>query len=119
MIKSNTSVISIFDTIATLNAFTAITICEAIRSISGETKTPGIYVSGGGIHNPLLMENIKNNLPGISIQSIAEKKVDPDAKEAILFAILANECVAGDCDCWEGGSANLPAVTMGKISFPN
>ena len=119
MIESNTLSISIFDTMATLNAFTAITICEALLLISVDKKTPKMYVSGGGIHNPLLMNTIRNKLPEISVKSTAEKNVDPDAKEAILFAILANECVAGESDFWKGGTANFPVVTMGKISFPN
>jgi anhydro-N-acetylmuramic acid kinase len=43
--------------------------------------------------------------------------VDGDAKEAVLFAILANETVAGDLA--EGATlSGLPLVGMGKISFP-
>ncbi len=38
----------------------------------------------------------------------------PDAKEAVLFALLANEAVAGT----GAGFMNMPSVTMGKISFP-
>jgi anhydro-N-acetylmuramic acid kinase len=40
-----------------------------------------------------------------------------DAKEAVLFAILANEAVAGQ-PIEFGDRSGLPSVTMGKFSFP-
>ena len=46
------------------------------------------------------------------------KGIDPDAKEAVLFAILANECVAGNADTFKSISKSIPAVSMGRISFP-
>ena len=44
--------------------------------------------------------------------------ISPDAKEAILFALLGNEAVAGTA-LLAGGTATKVATTMGKISFPN
>lgn len=116
--KSGTEKISINDTMATLNKFTADTISDAINTIiknKGKTK---IYISGGGMHNPLLMEQLIRNIPDATIDSTAEKNINPDAKEAILFAILANECVAGNQKYFISGLTNFPAVSMGKISFP-
>ena len=117
MDKSNTQNAPPENVMATLNKFTADTICDAILSIPviGNCK---IFVSGGGLHNPLLMNNIKSRLTGISIQSTTEKNIIPDAKEAILFALLANECIAGNTSDFGKGAKNLPAVTMGKICFP-
>jgi hypothetical protein len=43
--------------------------------------------------------------------------IDPDAKEAILFALLANEAVAGT-PLFAGGHATKIPITMGKMSFP-
>jgi anhydro-N-acetylmuramic acid kinase len=43
--------------------------------------------------------------------------INPDAKEAILFALLANEAVAGT-PLFAGGHATKIPTTMGKISFP-
>jgi anhydro-N-acetylmuramic acid kinase len=42
--------------------------------------------------------------------------INPDAKEAILFALLANEAVAGT-PLFAGGHATKIPITMGKISF--
>ena len=70
------------------------------------------------MHNPLLMEFIKTNLKGAVIESTQKKNINPDAKEAILFAILANEAVAGNAEIFPAGLKNFPPVSMGKISFP-
>ena len=43
--------------------------------------------------------------------------INGDAKEAVLFAILANECVAGGVTNF-GSREGVPSVSMGKISFP-
>ena len=43
--------------------------------------------------------------------------IDGDAKEAVLFAVLANEAIAGRVG--EGDRlGGIPMVGMGKISFP-
>lgn len=104
---------------ATLNAFSAVTIVEAIKIAIKGKEDYCIYVSGGGMHNPLLLQHIKNMLPGISIKSTNSLGVNPDAKEAVLFALLANECVSGGKQTPANPTQGIPAVTMGKISFPD
>jgi anhydro-N-acetylmuramic acid kinase len=76
-----------------------------------------LYTSGGGMHNQLVVEHIQSLLPHITIKSSQAIGIHPDAKEAILFAVLANECVAGE-PMYAGGNATKIPVTMGKISFP-
>lgn len=105
------------DVMATLNAFSATAIANGILEVSKDLEEVVVYVSGGGLHNPLLMENIKAQVPNTSIASIDSIAMNPDAKEACLFAILANETVAGNPD-QVAGLQDSPAVCMGKISFP-
>lgn len=105
------------DIMATLNCFTAMAIVEALQPYTKEEKTTAVYMSGGGIHNPVLMAHIRTALPNISIRDTSSLQIDPDAKEAILFAILANESVCGGQ--MEGGGKGFPAISMGKISFPH
>jgi len=101
------------DVMATLNRFTADTIVAAIRSHAGASAATHIFTSGGGMHNPLLMKHLRTALPAVDFQTTETLGILPDAKEAVLFALLANECVAGDPAIWgERG------VAMGKISFP-
>ena len=105
------------DVLATLNMFTAQTVSEAINKVIGDQLIYTMYVSGGGMHNHLLMEHLKQLLPSITIKSSMEIGISPDAKEAILFALLGNEAVAGT-PLLAGGNATKVATTMGKISFP-
>jgi anhydro-N-acetylmuramic acid kinase len=106
------------DVLATLNMFTAQTISEAIKNVVGDQFTYTMYISGGGMHNRLLMEHLQQLLPSITIKSSMEIGILPDAKEAILFALLGNEAVAGK-PLLAGGNATKVATTMGKISIPN
>ncbi|MXV14648.1 anhydro-N-acetylmuramic acid kinase [Hufsiella ginkgonis] len=96
------------DLLATLSRLTAVSIANAIKKVTG----PGaaVYVSGGGCHNPVVMNAIKEALPGFAIHNFAKLGIDPDAKEALLFAVLANETLAGD--------PGIDEITMGKICLP-
>ncbi len=105
------------DVMATLSLFTATCIADAINPLI-KNRTHKIYVSGGGIHNPVLMGHLKNSLQTSAFSSTQEKGIDPDAKEAVLFALLANECVSGNAETFGTGRVNFPSVSMGKISFP-
>jgi anhydro-N-acetylmuramic acid kinase len=113
---SGTQDLNIADTMATLNRFSARCIVDAMRPLLSDNSK--IFVSGGGMHNPLLLDYLKESFDPIPVLSTAEKGIDPDAKEAVLFAILANEAVAGNADNYPQHLKNFPATTMGKISFP-
>lgn len=104
------------DILATLNRFSATTIAGAMKRTLDKAKTFSIYTSGGGMHNPLLMEQLQAMLPGYTFQTTAALNINPDAKEALLFAILANEAVAGG-NTRIGDGKKVPGVSMGKISF--
>ena len=70
------------------------------------------------MHNPLLMKNIKEQLPHSEFRSTKELNINPDAKEAVLFAVLANETICGNAINFGKGRNGIPNVSMGKISFP-
>lgn len=114
---SNTLDLTPEDVMATLNRFSAETIADCIKSsLPKETKF-NMYSSGGGMHNPVLMGHLQSLLPNAVLQSSDVLGIDPDAKEAILFALLANEAVAGT-PLFAGGHATKIPITMGKFSFP-
>ncbi len=116
--KAGLKALSVFDTMATLNLFSAQTIADAIKKTMPPKSNFHLYASGGGMHNPLLMQHIKTLLPGIAVHLTSELGINPDAKEAVLFAILANECIAGGTTRFSNELKGIPSVTMGKISFP-
>jgi anhydro-N-acetylmuramic acid kinase len=101
------------DLVATLSAFTGRSI---VRFIASNFDTTGIkiFVSGGGARNPFVIDYIKQALPGVSLADTSELGINPDAKEAILFALLGNEALCGE----PMTIGNNPKVLMGKFSFP-
>ncbi|WP_343668062.1 anhydro-N-acetylmuramic acid kinase [Chitinophaga sp.] len=105
-----------FDMMATLTRFSADTITDALLSVLDANKSYAVYMSGGGAHNPLLVELIKARMPHLKIKTTSELGIAGDAKEAVLFAILANEAVMGEGINF--GKPGMPAITMGKYSFP-
>jgi anhydro-N-acetylmuramic acid kinase len=116
--RSGTTDLSAEDVMATLNCLSADMIVKSIKTCFPSGEDFVVYCSGGGMHNPLLMEHIQDQLPGITFHSTADLAVNPDAKEAVLFALLANECVAGGQLKFGDGRKGIPNVSMGKISFP-
>lgn len=120
--SSGNSNLCLEDILCTLNKFTADSIADAIETNLPGIKNLQVFTSGGGIHNPLLMRFLKERLQNCTIHSTKELGIGPDEKEAVLFAVLANECVSGNPDIFKtNGKAlpDMPAICMGKISFPH
>jgi len=105
------------DVIATLTAFTAHSIARAITEFVLPRHQPlEMLVSGGGVHNPVLMMHLKHLLPMMAVRPLNEVGIDPDAKEALLFAILANETIHGNPNNLPGATGAQWPVVLGKIS---
>jgi anhydro-N-acetylmuramic acid kinase len=105
------------DVVATMTAFTARTIAEAYRRF-----LPGLpdelIVGGGGARNPALMRLLREQFSTIPVLAHEDVGINSDAKEAVAFAILANETMLGR-------PSNLPSVTgalrpaiLGKLTLP-
>ncbi|HPI06835.1 MAG TPA: anhydro-N-acetylmuramic acid kinase [Saprospiraceae bacterium] len=107
-----------FDLLATLTRLTAETVAESILRVPGIAAPSRVYLSGGGAHNPLIIKYLEELLPAWQLLPMEKLGVHGDAKEAVLFAALANETVAGT---YISGSmlGGIPLVGMGKISFPD
>ena len=114
--KENLKDFSHEDIMATLNRLSAETITDAIRNVIGAQHFK-VYMSGGGAHNPLLVASMKTMLPECTFYMCDELGISGDAKEAVLFAVLANETIAGNPVNF-GSREGVPSVCMGKISFP-
>ena len=106
-----------YNLLATLTKLTAVTVADALHRVPLTVDRPALYLSGGGAHNPLLRRYLQEALPGWPLHRMEVLGIHGDAKEAVLFAVLANETVAGETLGTQrlGG---LPLVGMGKISFP-
>lgn len=115
--KSGTKGLAREDIMATLNRFSADMIVDAVKAHAGGLSNLVIYASGGGAHNPLLMQNIREQLPEFPVKTTADLGIDPDAKEAVLFALLGNETLCGQRSGFGNAREGIPSITMGKISF--
>lgn len=105
------------DLVATLTAFTARTVADGIIPFA-DRGIREVWVAGGGVHNRQLMALLRRALPGMAVESLAGLGVDPDAREALTFAVLANETLMdrpGNLPSATG--ARRPAV-LGKIVLP-
>ncbi|SMC00438.1 protein of unknown function UPF0075 [Hymenobacter roseosalivarius DSM 11622] len=106
------------DLLATLVAFSAEGIVGAIRRCFPTSSAPlTVYASGGGMHNPVLMRALRLQLPNCRFLTTHDLGINPDAKEAVLFAVLANESLVGSNAPLGSSRPGIPAVSMGKFSF--
>ncbi|TWX70807.1 anhydro-N-acetylmuramic acid kinase [Colwellia demingiae] len=95
---------------ATLLAFTAQSISNAIRALTPQAK---VYLCGGGVHNNALVDALRSRLTAsdtaFEIKNMQALNIDGDILEAMAFAWLA---YAFD----QGLDSNLPAVTGASAS---
>jgi anhydro-N-acetylmuramic acid kinase len=107
------------DILATTTAFTAATIAGAYaRFIAPKQTVDRFLVSGGGVHNAFLMEELTHRLAPALVSSTLTSGLDPDAKEALCFAVLAHETLNGVPSNVPGATgASRPAI-LGKICLP-
>lgn len=111
------------DLVATLTLFTAEAIAAAYRTFlprlpDDRSVLCEMIVGGGGARNPTLMRMLREHSVADRVLTHEEVGIDGDAKEALAFAVLANETMLGN-------PSNLPSVTgasrpaiLGKLTLP-
>lgn len=87
---------------ATLTELAVAGVARALHAYGTGVRT--LYTCGGGVHNPELMRRLRGAMPDTVVKSTATLGVDPDYVEAMSFAWLAGETLAGR-------PGNLPSVT--------
>lgn len=93
---------STVDVQATLCELTAISVAEAIRAHA--TEASELLVCGGGAHNAHLLSRLRAHIEPVEVILSDERGLAADWVEAVAFAWLARETLAGR-------PGNLPAVT--------
>jgi anhydro-N-acetylmuramic acid kinase len=107
------------DWLHTVTKFTAYSIFRNYEKyIKEETIIDELFISGGGAKNKFLYESIAQYFENVEVKVIDEIGISSDAKEAICFAVLANETISGN-------PSNIPRTTgaskptiLGKICLP-
>jgi len=108
--------LSYADLLATATRFTAETIRESIRRFC-PIYPDRMIVGGGGSRNPVLMRHIGACLPLCEVLVNEDIGLDSQSKEAVAFAILANETIHGNPNNATGATGAAHPVVMGKICF--
>lgn len=105
------------DLIATATYFTALSIADAYRRfIFPKTKIDELIVGGGGSYNDTLLRMLQKLLPEISVLTQEDLGFSSEAKEAIAFAILANETLhLQPSNAPKATGANEPVI-LGSIT---
>lgn len=101
------------DLLATAAAVTA----RSVRDAAGFVPPiSSVFASGGGVHNSAVMSGLSRLFSPIPVMSVSELGMDPDAKEAVGFAVLANETLHGSPGNLEAATGASRRVVLGKIS---
>ena len=79
--------------------------------------TARLVVGGGGSRNPTLLRFLAEALPECRVQTQEDLGYDSDSKEAVAFALLANEALFGVCNNAPSATGASHGVVMGRINL--
>jgi anhydro-N-acetylmuramic acid kinase len=88
------------DLMATLTELTAVTVARAVAPYGPRE----VVVSGGGVHNPVLLAALRRHLPGPVWRTSDERGLPSGAKEAYLVTLLG-------ALSWHNLPGSLPSAT--------
>lgn len=91
------------DMISTVTSFTAFAIKDNLKNF----EIDELIISGGGAKNNFLVNSLKDYFENVNVKVIDENGINEDNKEAVLFAVLANELI-------NGNKTNITSVTGAK-----
>ncbi|MBT9164264.1 MAG: Anhydro-N-acetylmuramic acid kinase [candidate division WS2 bacterium] len=113
--KSLNLQLSSYDLIRTLVEFTTCSIADSYRRFLPEVTM--IAGSGGGFYNQTLVSSLKEKIHPLKLITTDELGVPAKARESLLFAVLANDLIAGiPTSIPQATGAKMP-VPLGRISL--
>lgn len=104
------------DLVATATAFTAASIADHYRRYLTAAPVQEVVVGGGGSYNPTLLRVLRQQLAPARVLTHDDFGIASDAKEAIAFAILANETISGLPSNIPSATGARQAVILGSIT---
>lgn len=114
--KAREMAVSPVDLLATATCFTAKTIELSLRQFA--KKIPSrLVVGGGGSKNQTLLAFLKQALPEVQVLTQEDLGMDSDAKEAVAFAILANEALFAVPNNAPSATGAAHVVVMGRVNL--
>ena len=104
------------DLVATATALTPHSVYDAcLRFIFPKVEVDELIISGGGSKNETLVRMMRDCFKPIPVTHSDDYGISGVAKEAIAFAVLANETVCGGCANIPGATGARRRVILGKI----
>jgi len=104
------------DLITTLAEFTVRTIVNSLEKfVFPYHHIDELIISGGGVKNRYLRRRLEESLPRQKILTSDHFSIPGDAKEAVAFAILANETLMGQKGNLPRATGARQRVILGKI----
>jgi anhydro-N-acetylmuramic acid kinase len=104
------------DVIRTVTEFTGYSIYYNIKNfLNVENDIPEILVSGGGSENIIIMDTMKFLIKNFNIKKLEYKGINSANKEAVLFAVLANETISQKYNNVPSATGAKKNVLLGKI----
>ena len=104
------------DALATATRFTAEAVAVGLERFA-PARPERLVVGGGGSWNETLLAHLRDCLPGCQVVTNEDLGRNSDAKEAMAFAVLANEAVFGVCNNAPAATGASRPVVMGKLSL--
>jgi anhydro-N-acetylmuramic acid kinase len=104
------------DLLATAARITAMSVRGSIVLLPPGADISRIVVSGGGLRNGAIMRDLENLFAPVPVVGLDSLGIDPDAMEALAFAVLADRSVAGRPGNLPGATGASDRVVLGKIS---
>ncbi|HEB09644.1 MAG TPA: anhydro-N-acetylmuramic acid kinase [Spirochaetales bacterium] len=105
------------DLIRTAEEFTALSIAHAYKNFLPSLPEM-VIVTGGGAHNPLIMESLSSHLKETEVLSGNEVGIDIDFKEAVAFAVLGLFRILGKTGNVPEATGACRKAVLGNITHP-
>ncbi len=105
------------DLCASAVEFLARTIAQDLARLPERMPLRELLVAGGGVHHRPWMQALER-LTGCPVRSAGERGVNPDAREGLVFAVLAARCVLGIPSSRAEATGAAPGRVLGKLCWP-
>ncbi|MEK4302912.1 anhydro-N-acetylmuramic acid kinase AnmK [Oceanobacillus sp. FSL K6-0251] len=107
------------DLVATATYFTAYSIADAYQKfVFPKTDITDIIISGGGGNNKTLITMLQSLLPSKNVYTAEQIGITADEKEAVGFAVLANETIHQQKTNVPNATGAREPVILGQITLP-
>lgn len=100
---------------------TAVTVESMFRSYDDFVRPRGsvdeVFVSGGGLRNKAMMSWLQKKLSGVPVRPFEDLGIPSESREAVYFAVLANEFIHGNFSNLRAATGATKRVILGSLCY--